>query len=171
MDDLELDLVRGESLERFRQRFHGALDIRLEDEPQLLDLARLDLLVQSFQGNARGRPALGLLLLQPHGRDLSGLALVGHGDEDITGGRHAGEPENLHGIRRPCRLDLLSCRIDESADTPGVAARHDGVAFLERPVLDEGRGHGPAPAVESALDDDALGGAVGAGLQLQHLGL
>ena len=52
-----------------------------------------------------------------------------------------------------------------------MRADHDRIALLERSVLDQRRGHRSAPAIEPALDDDALGRAVGVGLQLQDLGL
>ncbi len=42
---------------------------------------------------------------------------------------------------------------------------------MQRAALDQDRGHRAAPAVELGLDHHALGGAVGVGAQIHHLGL
>ena len=55
---LRLHLVGGEPLQRLGQRLHRALHVGLEHEAQLLDLARLDLLVQLLQRDAGGALAL-----------------------------------------------------------------------------------------------------------------
>ena len=80
-------------------------------------------------------------------------------------------PEDLDGIRGPGRLDLLAGGIDERADAAGVRADDDGVALVQRSVLDEHGGHRAAAAIEPALDDDALGGAGRVGLELEDLRL
>src|SRR6266542_5893385 len=75
VDDLEPDLVGGEALQRLRERFHRALHVGLEDEPELLHLARLDLLVEILEGDARRALAFELVAVRPHGGDLPRLAL------------------------------------------------------------------------------------------------
>src|SRR5688572_5459638 len=66
VNDLELDLLRGQPLEGVAHRFEGALNVGLEDEAQLLDLARRDLLLQAFERDARGSLALGLFAVRAH---------------------------------------------------------------------------------------------------------
>src|SRR5436309_8386185 len=171
VDDLQLHLLGRELLERLRQRLHRALHVRLEDEPQLLDLAGLDLLLQAFQRDAGGGLARALGPVGAHGRDLPRLALVGDADENVARRRYAAEAVDFDGVGGPRRRRLLPGGIEERTDASGVRADHDGVALPQGAVLDEHGGHGAAAAVEPALDDHALGGAVGIGLQLEDLGL
>ena len=127
--------------------------------------------MQTFEGDARGRLDLGLLLIGAHGGDLARLAFVGHGDEHVACGRDTREPEDLDRIGRPGGLGLAPGRVDERADAPRVRPDDDGVAFLQRAGLHEHGRHRPAAPVEPALDDDAFGGAIGIGFELQDLGL
>src|SRR3989338_4871967 len=156
VDDLELDLVGRETLERVGQRLDGALHVGLEDQPELLHLARLDLLLQPLERDARRGLALELLAILAHGRDLPRLALVGDHHEHVARGRHAGEPLDLDGVRRARALDLLAVGVDERADPARVGADDHRVALLERAALDERGRDRAAAAVEPALDDYAL---------------
>ena len=52
-----------------------------------------------------------------------------------------------------------------------MVAGHDDVAALQGAALDQHGGDRAAAAVELGLDDHAVGGAVGVGLQVEHLGL
>src|SRR6185369_7251312 len=110
--------------------------------PQLLDLARGDLLVQVLEGNPRDTLALELVPLRAHRRDLTRLALVGHNQERIPGLRHAREPEQLDGIRWARTRDLLAPIVEHGPYPPGMRPHHDGIAFPERARLNEGRRHG-----------------------------
>ena len=85
--------------------------------------------------------------------------------------RHAREPEDLHGVRGAGRLHLPAPGVDERANPPRMGADHDGVALAQRARADERGGDRPATTIESTLDDDALGGPVGIGLELEHFRL
>ena len=91
VDDLQLDLVGARAARATRATASTEpCTSASEDEPQLLDLARLDLLVQPLQRDARGR-----LDLEPcrgparMAGDLPGLALVGDRHQHVAGRRHA----------------------------------------------------------------------------------
>src|SRR4030081_2488294 len=73
VDDLETHLVGRQPFQRLRQRLDRSLHVGLEHEPQFLDLARLDLLVQVLQRDARGALALEPVTVGAHGRDLPRL--------------------------------------------------------------------------------------------------
>src|SRR3990172_8366556 len=170
VDPADLALVGGEPLEGVLQGLEGAVDVALEDHPQLLPLARLDLLVEVGQGDPHGRGDLALLLL-PAERDLARFPLVAEHGQSVAGGRHAGEPEDLHGVGRPGLPDPLAAVVEQRAHAPGVLPGHQDVALVERALLDEHGRDGAAPAVELRLDDHAPGGSVWVGLQLHDLGL
>src|SRR2546426_6953702 len=68
-------LIGREPLERLGERLHRALDIRFEDEPELLDLPRLDPRVEILEGDARGRAGPGAIALRPHRRDRKSTRL------------------------------------------------------------------------------------------------
>ena len=60
--------------------------------------------------------------------------------------------------------------VHHGADAAHGGAGDDDVALLQRAVLDQQGGHGAPALVQPGLDDSALGGPVGVGLQLRHLG-
>jgi len=80
----------------------------LEDEPELLHLARLDLLVQVLEGYPRRALALELLAVRAHGGDLPRLALVGHHEEGVPACGTSRKPENLHRVGRLRLRHLLA---------------------------------------------------------------
>src|SRR5213593_4676337 len=171
VDDLQFHLVGRQAFERLRQRPDGALDVGLQNEPQLLHLARLDLLLQSLERDARRRLTLRLVTLESHGRDLPRLALVRDGHQHVAGGRHTRKALDLDGVGGPRGLDLLAGGVDQRAHAPGVGTDHDRIALLQGPVLDQRGGDRTAASVEPALDDDALGRPAGVGLRLGVFGL
>ena len=171
MDDLEAHLVGGEALERLRERLHRALHVGLENEPQLLDLAGDDLLVQVLEGDAGGALALEPVPIRAHGRDLPRLALVGDHEQRVPRLGDARESQDLHGVRGARAGDLLAAVAEHRAHAPRVGAYDHGVPLLERAGLDERGGDGTTAAVEPTFHDDPAGGAVGIGLQLEDLGL
>src|SRR5262249_49006883 len=171
VDHLQLHLVGRQLLERLRESFHRALHVGLEDEPQLLHLARLDLLLQSLERDARRYLSGCLGAIRAHGRDLPRLALVRNRDQHVAGGRHARPTQDHDGIGWPGRRYLFASGIDERANASRIRPDDDRVAFLQRSVLDQRGGHGTPAAVQPALDDYALRGAVRISLQLEDLRL
>src|SRR5712692_2776618 len=171
VDDLQLHLVGRQPFERLRQRPDGTLDVGLQNEPQLLHLAGLDLLLQPLERDARRRLTLRLVTIESHGRDLPRLALVRDDHQHVAGGRHTRESLDLDGVGGPRGLDLLAGGVEQRAHAPGVGTDDDRIALLEGAVLDQRGGDRTAASVEPALDDDALRGPAGVGLELEDFRL
>src|SRR5207245_9180358 len=133
--------------------------------------ARLTLLRYPFALEAGRRRALVLRPGEPYRGDLPSLALVRDGHERVARRRHAGESLDLDRVGGAGDLDFLAGGIDQRADASGVRADHDRVALAQAPVLDQRGGHRTPASVETAFDDDTLGGAAGVGLELEDLGL
>ena len=74
------------------------------------------------------------------------------------------------GTEGPAVVDLPALGVGHGADTAHGGAGDDDVALVQGAVLDQQGGHGAAALVQAGLDDSAVGGAVGVGLQLPHLG-
>ena len=102
---------------------------------------------------------------------LARLLIVLHRDEDVARLRHAAETEDLHGRRRSGRVDPAALVVDHRPDPPVLRAAHEGVAHLERPLLDEHGRHRAATTVEPGLDDGALRQAVRRRAQLENIRL
>ena len=117
-------------------------------------------------GGVGGHLLLVLALLH----QLAGHALVGHGVEVVAGAGHLAHTDDLHGHGGAGLVDLLALGVGHGADTAHGGAGDDHVALVQGAVLDQQGGHGAAALVQPGLDDSAVGGAVGVGLQLPHLG-
>ena len=71
------------------------------------------------------------------------------------------------GTEGPASFSFLPLVVSHGADTAhGGAGDHD-VALMQGAVLNQQGGHRAAALVQPGLDDRALGGAVGVGLQLR----
>ena len=172
VDDLELDLVGGEPLERLGQRLHRALHVGLEDEPQLLDLARLDLLVQVLQGDAGRALALEPVALAAHGGDLPRLALVGRPPAwcrpPAARRRGRGSRPDRTG---PRSATFLPRSLNIARTRPECEPTTTASPSLSVPDWMSAVATGPRPAVEPAFHDDPARGPAGIGAQLEDLGL
>ena len=170
MDDTHPHLVVGELLQRCLHGLHAALHIGLDDEVQILHLACLDLAEQILQGHLAHRGVgSGLFLCLALLHQLTGQLFVGHGVEGGAGGGSLRKTRNLHGHGGTGGGDLLALVADHGPDTAYGGAGDDNVALVQRAVLHQQRCHGAAALVQPRLDDRALGGAVGVGLQLAYL--
>src|SRR5207245_6239462 len=140
-------VVGREPPERLTERLDRALHVGLEHHLQLLHLASLDLLVELVERDLGGLCHLGFALLPPamlcH---LAGLLIVLHGDEDVTGFRHAAETEDLHRRRWLRRLDAAALVVHHGAAAAVLRASPEGVARLDRALPAAHRGDRPAPA-------------------------
>ena len=103
--------------------------------------------------------------------DLAGARLVVDDGEAVAGLRRALQAEHLdrHGGRR--FLDLLAAVVDQRAHAAPLVAGDDDVAGHQRAGLHQHGGDRAAALVELGLDDDAFGGAVRIGLEVEDFGL
>src|SRR3954451_8023486 len=154
--DVETDLLLVELLEGVGDGTQRPGHVRLQDDPELLGLTRLDLAVQVLEGGAATPlAALG------GGRGLAGLdhrpgfLLVTDDAQDVSGHRDVRQPEDHHGARRTSLGDALAHVVLERPDAAERLADDDDVADLERAGLDERRGDRAATLVELGFDDGA----------------
>ena len=171
VDDPDPDLVVAELLQRGLHGLHGALDVGLDDDVQILHLTGLDLAEQILQrdlGNRGVGLGAGLLLALLH--QLPGQLFVGHGVEGGAGGGSLGQAGDLHRHGGTGGCQLLALVAHHGPDAAHGSTGNDDVALLQGAVLHQQGGHGAPALVQPGLDNGALGGAVGVGLQLAHLG-
>ena len=168
--DVDLHLVRAQLLQRMRDGAQRARHVRLEDHPQLLGLAGLDLAVEVLEGGAAGSARGGGLL------DLAGLdhragdLLVRDDAQHVTGLGRVGQPEDDDGGRGSgLRCSLAAGGLERLDLAEGVAG-HDDVAHAQRAGLHDDGGDRAAALVQARLDDGPDGGTLGVGLELQQIG-
>ena len=170
MDDPHPDLLVGDLLQGGLHRLGGALHVGLDDDVQVLHLTGLDLAEQILQSDlAHVAVHAALLLCLALLGQLPGHALVGHSVEVIAGLRHFAHADDLHGDGGTGLGDLLALVVGHGADTAHSSAGNDHIALMQGTVLHQQGGHRAAALVQPGLDDSAMGGAVGVGLQLPHL--
>ena len=166
------DLVGAELVESGDDGLHRALHVALDEQRELLGPGRLQLghhLLERAALTGHGQ-ALAPLAQAVIG-DLAGAGLVLDHGELIAGLGRGIEAQHLDRHRGAGFLDLLAEIVDQRAHAAIGRACHDEIAEMQRAALDERGADGAAAALELGLDDDAFGGAVGIGRELQHLGL
>ena len=145
--------------------------VGLEDDPELLGLAGLDLAVEVLER----RPAAALAGLG-RGRGLArldhrpGFLLVGDDPQDVAGLGHVGQAEDDGGGRRPGLGDPLARRVLERPDLAVGLTDDDHVADPERAGLDDRGRDRSAALVELGLDDRPDRGPLRVGLELLEVG-
>src|SRR4051794_29688142 len=171
VDDLQLDLLADVDLEqRVFQRLDRTGHVALEDQVQGLDLALLQGLGEVLQadplatlGQHRG-PLDRLTLLS----DLAGGAVVRSHDERVTGARHRGQTEHLHGPRGQCDVERVAVLVEHRPDPAVGRATDDRVADRQGSGLHQHGGNRATATVEVGLDRDATGVLVGVGAQFER---
>jgi hypothetical protein len=86
VDDVHLDFLPRELVQRILERFQGALHVRFDDDVQSLQLAFLDSPVEFLQTEPRAGDHFFPLFFQPVDRDLPGGPLVAQHGELLPGG-------------------------------------------------------------------------------------
>ncbi len=150
-------------------RAERALDVGLQHDPQLGDLAVLDLGADLLE--RAGRPALAARSgdLGRLGRVPCGL-LVGDHAQGVARLRKSLETDDLHGGRRLGRLHALAGGVVQRSNAAvGPSDAHD-VADLQRAGLDEHGRDVAAALVDLRLDDRADRVAVRVGLEVLEVG-
>ena len=134
--------------------------VGLEDDPELLGLAGLDLAVEVLE--RRAAAALAALGGELGAAGLDGGAgglLVGDDAQDVAGLGHLGQAEDQRRGRRAGLLDPLAVLVLERAHAAERLADDDDVADVERAGLDQDRADRAAGLVHPRLDDRADRGA------------
>ena len=123
-------------------RLDRALHVGLEDDVQVGDAARLQLLEQLLERDAAARLLRERLAAQPLAallREVARAAVVLDHAGELAGRRRLVEAEDLDRVARAGGVDLLAAVVVERAHAaPGVAG-DDRVADLERAAVDEHR--------------------------------
>ena len=140
VDDVHAHFRVLDLLELADERLDGALDVALEDDVQVLNLAGLKCLVERLERDPLGAGAGELLTTESLGADVREvlcLALVLDDAGRTRRRRRMVEPEHLHRLARPGLLDLLAAVVVERAHLAGCVSGHGGVADAERPSVNE----------------------------------
>ena len=140
--------------------------VRLEDDPQLLGLARLDLAVEVLEGRAAAalasRAACSFLRVSTWARAIFSSATT---RRRSPASGTSDRPRMTAAVDGPAFVIALA----GGPRAPGLAERvahDDDVADPQRAVLDEQRRDGAAALVELRLDHGADGVALRVGLEL-----
>ena len=120
----------------------------------------------------RGAACLAPLAVAIFG-DLAGAGLGLDDHELIAGLRRALEkPSTSTGTEGPADFDLFAaCSSTRARTRPQAQPATKMSPEPQGAALDENGGHRPAALVELGFDDDAVGRAVGIGLEIEHFGL
>ena len=172
VDDADLDLLVAQLRQRVAEHFGRALHVRLDDDRQLLHAAFGNLRLQRLEREPRALAAerLVLRLRLAEERDLPRLDRVGERLERVARLRQAAEAEHFDRRRRPGVLQLPAAIVDERADLADDRAGNDGVADVQRAVLDEDRRHRAAALVQLRFEHGARRVALRIRLELAQLG-
>src|SRR5665811_691789 len=140
VDDPQVDLVADVDLEqRVLERLDRTRHITLEDEVEVVDLARGQSLVEVLEADPlatlgqAGRTLGGFTTLG----DLASGAVVGCHQERVTGAGHRGQTEHHDRTRRRGLLDRVAVLVQHGADAAVATAGHDGVTDAKRSGLDQ----------------------------------
>jgi hypothetical protein len=144
VNDPEFNVIAGHAAQRLSQSLDGALDIGLEHDAQLFNVAGFDLAVEFFQRDLARLDQFGFTLFAVAVfRDLPSFRLVGHRDERIARLGHSLQTEDLHGNDGGA-ASTFAVTTDHRTHSPGKHAGK-GVADPQRPLLHQHRGHRAAP--------------------------
>ena len=145
------DLVRPELLQRVGDRTQRALHVGLEDDPQLLGLAGLDLAVEVLERGATGAGAVasGLLGLARLDHGAGGL-LVGDDAQDVACLGHVREAEDHDGRAGPALGTRLPAAFSRARTLPYVSPTTTTSPTCSVPVWTISVATGPRPLSSSA---------------------
>ena len=170
MDDLDADLVGYLDLHQgILERLDRTGRIALDDNIEHVDLGLGELLLEVLEGDD-------LATLGQLGGTLGGLTLLGNlasgtiigGDqEEVTGGGHGGQAQHLNRCGRTGRFHRLTVLVEHGTHAAVRSAGHDGIAHVERTLLNQHSGHGTTTLVESGFDGGTTGVHVGVGAEVQ----
>ena len=171
VQDVELDLVGRELGERVGDRAERARHVRLEDDPELLGLARLDLAVQVLE--RRAAAALAALGASSAVR-VSTAARAAFSSATTRRMSPASgtsdRPRITAGVDGPAFLIRLPCSSSSARTRPNVSPTTMMSPTLSVPVWTSTVADRAAGLVHARLDDRADRGALRVGLELLEVG-
>ena len=171
MDHPHPHFVVGQFFQRLLHRFHRALNVGFHDDVQLFHLALLHLVKQVIQRNfliLLELLFLGGLLALLH--QFARQALVGHRVEHIARRRHLVQTHDLDRHAGAGFGHFFGFVVHHRAHTADRHTRHQHIAGVQRAVLHQHRRNGAAAFIQPRFDHRTLGGTIGVGFQLFHLG-
>ena len=172
MHDLRRDLVGAELAQRAGDGFDRALHVALDEQREVLAAGLLQRLHHLLERARRaGRAHRVATLAHAIVGDLARTALALDDGELVAGLGREVEAQDLDRDGRAGLRDVCAELVDEGAHASPCLAGDDDVADAQRAALHEHGADRTAAALELGLDDDAFGGAVGAGLQVEEFGL
>src|SRR5205085_11505849 len=128
-DDVAADFLRRQLLERRGDGFHRTVDVALDDDLELVELAGLDLIVKLIERDVA--LLAHLAILGGHAAALghfAGFAFVADDDEGVAGLRRAFHAQDLHGGRRAGFVAGLAALVEDGAHLAGPDAGDEYVA-------------------------------------------
>ena len=171
MEHVDLDLLGAEACESLAQHLDRTLNISLDHNLQLRDLALGDFVEEILKRDLSGgqEPLLTIALAAIAG-DLEGLGLTLGCLQDVTGRRDIIEAGQLHRIGRSGILDPVAAVVGNSPHASPGGAAEEVVADLQLALLNQHRRDDAPTLFFLRLEDHAAGRALGGGLQLLHFG-
>ena len=149
MDDVDLDLLCREADERVGERFDRAIDIPLDDDIELLEVAKGTATSQFVEGKSLLRAVVLLALeLLTLASDATSFLLGVHHIEGLTSSRSTIQTEDQHGFAGACLLNLLVALIKHRLDTAVMRTGEYDITLRECTILHEDSSHIATPLVK-----------------------
>ena len=146
VEDVEPDLLLVELLERVGDRAERAGHVGLEDDPQLLGLAGLDLRVEVLErGPTAPLPALGGVGGLAALDHRPGFLVVADDAQDVAGRRDLGRPRTTTALDGPALVTRLPLSFSSARTRPNVSPTTMMSPTLSVPVWTSAVATGPRP--------------------------
>ena len=169
MDDVDLNLLRGELLERVAQCLDGAVHVALDNQVQFLEFSNRDAASQLFQRyrTLRTNALFTLQLLTLH-RNVAGFALILEDVEFITGIRSAVKAQDGYGDRWSGLVDAGPTLVEHGLDLTAELARQNRITDAHGSAFHQQVCYVPAALIQRALDHRTDGTLAWIGFQVEH---
>ena len=169
MNDADTNLIiLVEAHEGAVQCLYRALNISLDNDVQILQLAFLNLVEEIIQGNLLGMDHLVALLLHTLLSNGTGLLLL-QGCQLITGCWNIAETQNLYWYRRTSLLYIFATVIQHGTNLAEGSTGNNGITNTQGTGLYQYGSNRATALVQLCLNDNATGLTLRVGLQLLHL--
>src|SRR5690606_24690612 len=172
VNDVQRHLVRAELEQGIGECLYRATHIRLDDELQLLEIAKRKPAADFVERDVflLAKRLLAMDLLSSLG-DVAYLLFIVQYDELVAGFGSAVEAQNQRGLRGPRYIQTIIALIEHRTDAAAVDAGNERIADMKRAVLHENGRHDAPALFEARLDHHAVCVSVRIRPELQQLGL